>query len=161
MNVRQFARLLFVGLITLLAVTPTFAAKPETETIPINVPQYPVTECNGFTLLNEAQGSIKVSTYFNKNGDPVKEISRYSLVQTYTNSESGRSLTLRTAGPDRVIFNADGSITIVSTGRGEVFSSDGEYLTFRGRLVTIISADGVETETFQAGKIQDVCSLLD
>jgi hypothetical protein len=161
MNVPGFARLLVVAVMTLLAVTPTFAAKPDTETIPIDVPQYSITECNGFTLLTEVHGRIKVSTYFNKNGDPVKEIVRYSLVQTYTNSESGQSLTLRTAGPDRVTFNADGSITIVSTGRGEVFNSDGELVTFRGRLVTHISADGTETEVFQAGKLQNVCALLD
>jgi hypothetical protein len=60
-----------------------------------------------------------------------------------------------------VTFNADGSITIVSTGRGEVFNLDGELVTFRGRLVTHISADSTETEVFQAGKLQNVCALLD
>jgi hypothetical protein len=146
---------------TLLAVTPTFAAKPEFQIIEINEGSVVATQCRDFTILVEAQGRIKVSTHFNKNGDPVKEINRYNIVQTYTNSESGESLTLRSAGPDRVTFNADGSITVVSTGRGEVFSSDGEYVTFRGRLVTIISADGVETETFQAGKLQNLCEILD
>lgn len=161
MCIAKLARVLLAGLMSLLVITPVFAAKPETETIPIDIPQYAATECNGFTLLNEAQGRIKVSTHLNKNGDPVKEIIHYNLAQTYTNSESGQSLTLRSAGPDRVTFNADGSITVVSTGRGEIFTPDGELVTFRGRVVTNISADGVETVTFQAGKFQDVCSLLD
>jgi hypothetical protein len=102
MDVRPFARLLLVGLMTLLAITPTFAAKPEFQTIEIDQPLTVATECRDFTVLNEAQGRIKISTHFDKNGDPVKEIVRFNVVQTYTNSETGKSITLRSAGVDKV-----------------------------------------------------------
>lgn len=160
MNVRQFARLLFVGLMTLLVVTPTFAAKPQFQTIEVNMPPTEIAQCVGFSVLIEEQGRVKISTHVDKNGNVVKEIIRYHIATTLTNSATGTSVSGPNAGIDKITFNADGSITFASSGRGVIQLPSGEFAVFQGRLVFAVTPDGDTTFVSQSGNFQDLCSLL-
>jgi len=161
MNVSRLARLLFVGIMTLLAVTPTFAAKPQFQTIEVNTPPTEVAQCAGFSVLIEEHGRLKISTHVDKNGNPVKEIVRYHIATTLTNSATGESVFGPNAGIDKVTFNADGSITVASSGRGAIQLPNGEVGVFQGRIVFSITPDGDPTIVSRSGKFQDLCSLLD
>ncbi len=161
MNVRWYTRLLLIGLMTLLAVAPTFAAKPQFQTIEVNMPPTEIAQCAGFSVLVEEQGRMKISTHVDKNGNVVKEIVRYHIATTLTNSVTGQSVSGPNAGIDKVTFNADGSITVASSGRG-VISVDGEdFSYFQGTLVFTITPNGDTTIVSRSGNFQDLCSVLD
>ena len=169
MNVLWSRRLLLICstiLLTLTLVTPALAGKPDMITIPVD-DMFVIGECDGFSVIEHVQGRIKVSTHFDRNGNFVMEIARFSLRHTFSNSETGASIFSPDVGIDRTVINPDGSGTTAVIGIVTRIVIPGEGVVFQnlGRIVFDINTGEV---VFEAGQHDDfvnlfpvLCSALD
>ena len=157
MNASWYRRLLIVILITLLTLTlftSASAAKPEIITIPVD-DTFVAGDCDGFSVIEHVQGTIKVSTHFDQNGNFVMEIARYRLRHTLSNSETGASL----FSPDVGIDMQDGSGTLAVIGLVSRIVVPGEGVVFArvGRIVFDLNTGEV---VFESGQQDDFANLL-
>jgi hypothetical protein len=163
MRVPQLHRLLLVSLALLLAVwaSPAVAAKPEFEVIDVN--DFGVLgDCDGFQVLQEVTGTIKISHRTTANGTEI-QISRYSLRETYTNSETGESVSTPDVGIDKLTINPDGSATLVVIGllNRIVIPGEGLIVANAGRLVFFFTGPNEEPDVvFEAGPSGDLLPAL-
>lgn len=169
MNAKVYRHLFLFSitiLLTLALVTPAFADKPEFITIAVD-DTFPAAECDGFTVLEHVEGTIKVSTHFDKNGNVVMDIARFRLRHTLSNSETGASLFSPDAGIDKVTIKPDGSGTaatigviarIVVPGEGLVFANIGR-IVFDLNTGEVLSVAGPHDDFANLPAI--LCSALD
>lgn len=169
MNASSDRRLLLVCstiLLSLALFTPAFAAKPELITIPVD-DTFVAGECDGFLVIEHVQGKVKVSTHFDQNGNFVMEIARFSLRHTWSNSETGASLSSPDVGIDKVVINQDGSGTVAVIGIVARIVVPGEGSVFRhlGKIVFDVNTGEVLFEAGQHDSFADflptLCSALD
>jgi hypothetical protein len=161
MNALWYRRLLpvmLVMLLTLTLYTPALAAKPEMITIPVD-DTLVFGECAGFSVIEHVEGAIKASLHTDQEGNPVMEIVRFRLRHTFSNSETGASLTSQDVGIDKVTINQDGSGTVAVIGIVARIVVPGEGLVFAhlGRIVFDLETGEV---LFEAGRHDDFANLL-
>ena len=161
MNASWSRRLLLVCstiLLSLTLYTPAYAGKPVFTNITVD-DTFVAGECDGFSVIEHVQGRVKVSTHFDKNGNFVMEIARFSLHHTYTNSETGASLFSPDVGIDKIVINEDGSGTVAVIGIVARIVVPGEGPVFRhlGRIVFDINTGQA---IFEAGQHDDFADLL-
>lgn len=161
MNASWYRRLLLVVLtilLTLALYTPALAGKPDMITIPVD-DTVVFGECAGFSVIEHVQGTIKVSFHTDKDGNPVMELARFSLRHTYSNSETGASLSSQDVGIDKITFNQDGSGTVAVIGIVARIVIPGQGLVFAhlGRIVLDLETGEV---LFEAGRHDDFADLL-
>jgi hypothetical protein len=164
MHTARFHRLLLVSFALLLAVwaSPAFAAPPEFTVI--NVDESDVfLDCGDFEVVQTVTGTIRISNRTTAKGTEI-QISRYSLHETYTNSETGQSISTPDVGIDKITFNTDGSSTLVIVGLiGRiVVPREGLVAASAGRAVLYFSdpADIEPDVVFEAGPSDDVVGAL-
>jgi hypothetical protein len=169
MNASGSRRLLLIILITLLNLslfTSAFAAKPDFINIQVD-DTFVIGECDGFSVIEHVEGMVKVSAHFDKNGNFVMEIARFSLRHTYSNSETGAALSSPDVGIDKTVINQDGSGTVAVIGIVARIVVPGEGLVFAhlGKIVFDVNTGDV---LFEAGRHDDfadlfpaLCSALD
>ena len=161
MNATRYRKLLFLLLITLLTLIPftsAFAAKPVIFTIQVD-DTFESGTCDGFTVIEHVEGTIKISTHFDQDGNFTMELIRFSLRHTYTNSETGETLFSPDVGIDKVTVHQDGAVTIAVIGIVTRIVVPGEGLVFAhlGRIVF----DAFTGEViFEAGRHDDLANLL-
>lgn len=161
MNASWYRRLLLVVLtilLTLTLFTSAFAAKPDFITIQVD-DTAPIGECDGFTVIEHVEGTIKISTHFDQAGNLAMEISRYSLRHTLSNSVTGASLSSPDVGIDKATLNPDGSGTVAVIGivTRIVVPGQGRVFAHLGRIVF----DAITGEVvFEAGQHDDFADLL-
>ena len=161
MNASWNRRLLLVVLTTLLTLTlftSAFATKPEFFTFQVD-DTFVRGECDGFAVIENVEGTIKISTHFDKDGEFQMEISRYRLRHTFTNSETGESLTSPDVGIDKVTISEDGSVIVAVIGivAHIVVPGEGPVYVDVGRIVF----NGTTGELlFEAGQHDDFADLL-
>jgi len=169
MNASGSRRLLLIVLITLLSLIPftsAFAAKPEFLTIQVD-DTAPIAECDGFTLIEHVEGTIKISTHFDQDGNLAMEISRFRLRHTFSNSVSGASVTSPDVGIDKLTLNQDGSGTVAVIGIVSriVVPGEGPVFVHLGTIVFDVNTGEVVFEAGQhddfAGLLPALCSALD
>jgi hypothetical protein len=69
-----------------------------------------------FPIVVRSTGKFRVAVYFNKDGS-VRQVSQNpSLVDTATNPANGRTILSSDRGLDKLVFNADGTVFLLSTG---------------------------------------------
>ena len=69
-----------------------------------------------FPIVVHSTGKFRVAVYFNKDGT-VRQVSQNpSLVDTVTNPANGRTILSADRGLDKLVFNADGTVFLLSTG---------------------------------------------
>src|SRR5688572_29976645 len=161
MNASWYRRLRLVVLtilLTLTLYTPALAAKPEMFTIPVD-DTFVLGECAGFSVIEHVQGTVKVSLHTDQDGNPVMELNRFRLRHTYSNSETGASLTSQDVGIDKVTINQDGSGTVAVIGIVARIVVPGEGLVF-AHLGRIVFELGTGEVLFEAGRHDDLASLL-
>ena len=73
-----------------------------------------LTDVCGFEVTQTVTGTIKGKTFFDEEGNPVREIAQFNLNGTF--AANGNVVPFITRGPDRVTFNPDGSMTIQISG---------------------------------------------
>jgi hypothetical protein len=165
-------RLLAVGALVALALwaaTTAVAAKPAREPNVIPTTVFPAgVACEGFPLRISADVNQQhLTTFFDQDGNPVRQLITGRLIITLTNVDTDSSVTLRLGGATHVTINPDGSATLVGTGHGVLVlvPSDvppGPSTTLRtGRTVLTISPEGAFTLIGTAGaEPLDLCAVL-
>ena len=111
----------------------------ETEIIPAG-------ELCEFPVVVSSTGKFREAIYFNKDGSESRVMSNPSLVTTYSNPLTGRSLTSPDRGLDKVTFNPDGTITVHGTGihlrvKGEFYAIGLWILTIDEATRELLSAE--------------------
>ena len=156
-------------MLALLPAAPASAVKPDRQiflnpegVIPAGV------ACAGFDLSVTVDVEKQtITTFFDNQGNPVRQLIVGRLIITGTNVSTGASLTTRLGGAFRVYFNPDGTLTFIGTGQSAVvfFPTDvpaGPSTTlYTGRIVYDVDpATGVATLRDTAGTKVDVCAIL-
>jgi len=117
----RFRRTFRFGLISaafsaalLLSVSSAGAVAPDNFTVEVDE-SFSFDDC-GFTIEGRTTGFVKVHVFFDKAGNSVGVINNFALKVTYTNPETGETLTTPVVGPDIITFQDDGSETVASIG---------------------------------------------
>jgi hypothetical protein len=129
----------------------------------------PGVACQDFGLkLEVTGGNLHMKTFTDENGNPVRILTAgKGALLTYTNLDSGKSVTIRTDGSvssDRT--NLDGTHTVTATGHNGLilFPTDvpaGPTTTqYIGRIVYTVSGGGVFTLLSTSGSARDICAEL-
>jgi hypothetical protein len=125
--------------------------------------------CAGFDLRVEGTGDKRIMREFtDRNGNVVRTLAAgKGFTLTFTNLDTGESLTLRSSGSvERTTVNSDGTRTVVSTGHNVVifFPTDipaGPSTTlYVGQIVYTVDASEVFTLQSTSGTTTDLCALL-
>jgi hypothetical protein len=145
-------------MLTLTLFTSAFATKPEFITIQVDE-TFVSGECNGFAVIEHVEGTVKASFRLAQNGNPAMEILRFRLRHTFSNSETGESLTSPDVGIDKVTFNEDGPLTVAVIGivTRVVVPGEGPVFVHLGRIVFDAATGEV---VFEAGRHDDFADLL-
>ena len=150
-------------LLSLMLVTSVLAAKPDVFTIPLDVTE--TIACDGFTVEEHVEGTIRISTHFEANGDFAMEIAHFKLQHTFTNLETGASLSSPDVGINRVTISQDDSFRLAEIGIVYRLVVPGEGLIFALIGQTIFNLDTGEV-VFEAGQHDEdllgpLCAALD
>jgi hypothetical protein len=115
----------------------------------------------GFAIeANTTVSRAKTIDFFDEDGNLVKELFNGYSLTTYTNVDTGRSVTFNTSGPGIFTFNPDGSIHVVAPGlQGAVFV-EGDLLYIKGHVEFTILPTGEEIGPTWVGTSQSLCTLL-
>ncbi len=121
---------------------------------------------NGFTLMEHLGGEIDVSRHRDQDGIVQMRITRVHVLHTYSNSETGASLSSPDVGIDKLDFNLDRSHTVAVVGLLTRLVVPGMGLIFIavGRLVYDSSTDSWVFEAGRHDNFEDalpaLCSAL-
>ena len=140
---RRVRIMVLIVLASLLATGPVAAAKPFTEHLRIRdiaIHDEFLSEACGVDVWVDAIGVITFRVWFDSQDNPTREVNNFG-VRLHWYSEFG-SIRTRDVGADRVIYHADGSLTLTITGnvrsiqlpgQGRVYSDVGRvsyHVTF-------------------------------
>jgi hypothetical protein len=166
--VSKFVRLgLVAACLALLAASPVAAGAPTIERQDINdvgVPLDELSEACGFDVWVDVTGHITDHVFTDSEGNERREITNYNLLVTY-HSDNGSVFAVN-VGPDRIWFNADGSLTLQITGNVESLHGKGNggayqdvgftELIINGDDVTFVRAPGQHDDNHD----EVLCGLL-
>jgi hypothetical protein len=159
---KRLTVVLLLALMALVAAAPSaLAAKPTHERVPID--DVLVDESCGFPVEVHTTGFLLAIEWVDEDGSLRRFEAYPQLRSTYTNLDTGESITVNIAGPAHITEGADGSFTLVGTGNwGWDINPDtdepGHFLT-SGRFVFSIDAAGNESFS-RVGRIIDLCAKL-
>jgi hypothetical protein len=157
------------ALLALVVAAPASAGKPDREVFLNPEGVFPAgIACAGFELSVAVDVEKQtVTTFFDSEGNPVRQLIVGRLIVTITNESTGASLTTRLGDAFHVFLNPDGTVTLTGTGRSLVilFPTDvpaGPATTlYFGRVVIDVDpATGIFTLRDAAGSTVDVCAIL-
>jgi hypothetical protein len=152
MRTVRWVLLLVAGLGTLLGVGPVsraYATPPTIQDITINhtflAPR--LTAACGFPVQRHDEGTLRVITRFDQNGNPIRELDQYHF--TLYVSANGHTLTALDRETHRLTFHADGSMTFQDAGPG---AGPGPLLTLPGHGVVFAAVGGLVIEISPSGE---------
>ena len=106
------------------------------------------------------EGDLAQTTFFDKDGNPVRAIQTGQLDATVTNLNNGESTFLHISGPAVLSFHADGSLNVRLIGPA-LLPIPGETLLYNdGTIELEVAPDGSVTLVRLVGHSVDVCALL-
>lgn len=160
----------FVSLALLALAAVARAVPPEHSVEPIDgvftIPAGPDT-CS-FPIQGQVSGEIRTTTFFDKEGNVIREISVFPRARV-TFSANGKSISTVTPSVEHLTLNPDGSATVTITGlSGHLITGGGPPQAVDvGRIVFFFSSptDQEPDLIFQAGKFNDgpfpqLCDVL-
>jgi hypothetical protein len=121
--------------------------------------------CDFDVFAHTVEDKVKAKTYFDKDGNPTRQIVNGRLVVELTNLETRESIVYNTSGPGFLTFFEDGSLDFVFGGRSLVWFFPGEVedlpLLFvnSGQVTLHIDPEG-NIVVEQVGEVEDVCAAL-
>jgi hypothetical protein len=110
-----------------VAATAAVAGQPTMERVPIDdvgIHEDFLSDACGFDVWFDGSGHITFRLFTDADGNPLREVNNYAIRVDYY-SEFG-ALSTVDIGPDRVTYNADGSITNYITGNVQPIQAPGE-----------------------------------
>jgi hypothetical protein len=160
----------FVGVVVLALGAVARAVPPEHSVVQVDdvfpIPAGPDT-CS-FPIQGHVSGTIRTTTFFDKEGNPTREISVFPQFGV-TFSANGKTISTVTPSVEHFTFNPDGSATLTITGlSGHLITGGGPPQAVDvGRVVFFFSSPTDEDPDliFQAGKFNDgpfpqLCDVL-
>ena len=148
-----------------LAFTQPASAAPPSRDIQPSQDDVVITDQCDFPVLAHVHGSETITTYTDASGVPVKQIYTFPGNQmTFTNLESGASVTVMATGATVVRAAADGGVSVQITGHGPFaphpLSGEPGIWYLSGRARATFDADGVLTSAVVTGGLDDLCPRL-
>src|SRR5262245_12084252 len=157
LEVARVSRILRIGLLGVclaaLAASPAAAAKPSIETIPVGefgVHLDDLSTFCGFDVWVDVTGHIGIKVFTDRAGNTWREVDNYLfLVHYYSENASVDTVNV---GPDRITYNADGSVELYATGNIESLHGPGAGNPYRDvgwtHFHVTFDADGNPTYEF-------------
>ena len=166
MYASQFARLLVASLLTMLAVLPAGAAPPTIIDVNNVFEDEFLTQACGFPVEVSVTGKLII-----RSRDGRQDTTGANFQVTFTNLESGQSVTIRTSGLQRIsstdttfTFSFFGGDKLVVPGEGAVFINVGKFVetvTFDPETGELISIETVRRGRADELSPERICTLLD
>jgi hypothetical protein len=160
---RRMLLFLSTALFALAIASPASAGKPTRETHPQG--DAVITHQCAFPVLGHVDGIEIITTWTDDAGNPIKQIVTFpGNVLTFTNLDSGTSITVAGTGSSQLRAEPDGSVSARAMGHGPFFPNPitGEpgiwYLSGQGRAT--IDSQGNVTSARLAGRLVDLCPQL-
>jgi hypothetical protein len=159
-------KLLFLStvLVALAVTTPASASTPTREIHPSQDDVVIADQC-AFPVLGHIDGVEIITTWTDDAGSPVKQIVTFpGNTMTFTNLDSGTSVTVMGTGSSQLRAAPDGSVSGRAMGHGPFFPNPitGEpgiwYLSGQGKAT--IDPQGNVTSAELAGRLIDLCPKL-
>lgn len=150
-----------------LSALPAQAARPEVFVLHVD-DTYPsrTSEDCGFDILAHVEGTMRFTDFVDSAGDPVRSLVTYPrLTYTFTNVETGESVTSRSPDPEHYTWNADGSFILTVTGLVLHWLVPGQGVAGQaGRFTITVDPDGNVSESEPVGQADDyhaaLCQIL-
>lgn len=129
----------------------------------------PGTACEFTLSLEQTGGNLHTKEFFDKNGNLVKIITAgKGTVNTYTNVDTGESISINTAGSvSKTVVNPDGTLTVTATGHNGLilFPTDvpagPSTVQYTGKIVyNVDPATGIFTLVSTSGRSINICDEL-
>ena len=135
------------GAFTLVVAAGANATPPEH--FPVEPAGDPVTIVGAcaFPIVLEREGDVRPTLFFDRDGNASRGLTSYANSRvTFTNADTGKSVTTASSATEHVTFNPDGSFVVKSTGLvGHVIVGGGPPLAVDvGRIVLLY--DGPEDD---------------
>ena len=155
-----------VLLLTALALTTSLvaagsaaqASAPVHETVPIDE-TFTQSDC-GFDIVEHDAFTLRLITWLDAAGDPLRQNVLASNAKiTYTNADTGASVTAANPFAVHKTFNPDGSVTIAFTGLSFSIHGERHYVNSGREVIVFSETDGV-TLVSSAGPSDDLCAAL-
>jgi hypothetical protein len=156
--------LLSTVLIALAVVPLATAEKPLREPVP-GPGDIVISDQCAFPVLGHIEGGEINTTFFDKAGNIVKLLGIFpGQTSTWTNLETGKSITVSDAGSFHLRFEPDGSGTALITGHGPIpnfiTGEPGIWYLNGGQITLAGDADGNLTSVDVRGNLVDLCTQL-
>ena len=156
MRLKRFRQSAFIGLaLAGLLATPALAGKPSREVISLDDPlaeafwSAALSAACDAPIVADFEGTVTSHVFIDRNDEVKREIHKFWIRDTFTNTETGESVVLKDVGPDIVFFGNDGARYVAITGRSLTGSGvigrtlinldTGEVVRESGRVVGSIS----------------------
>ncbi len=158
--------LLFLStvLFALSITSPASASKPVREIHP-SQDDVVITDQCAFPVLGHVDGEEIITTFVDAAGNPVKQIEVFpGNTVTFTNRDSGASITIMGTGSSQLRAEPDGSFSAQTMGHGPFFPNPltGKpgiwYLSGLGKAT--LDSQGNVTSAELAGQLVDLCPKL-
>jgi hypothetical protein len=170
-NLRTAIAAVILAALTLTAAQATVANGPPQPVAPPDPMSFPAgIACPDFALqVSWSGGNVHTKEFVDRNGNLVRIITAgKGFLLTYTNLDTGDSVTIRTDGSvSKTTVNPDGTLTVSATGHNGLimFPTDipaGPTTThYIGRIVYTIDQSGVFTLVSTSGSQRDICAELE
>ena len=158
--------LLLSTLLIALAVVPAATANRPFREVNEAQEDVVITDQCAFPVLGHVEGREIITTFTDRAGNPVKQIGVFpGNTLTFTNLDTGESITLVATGSFHVRAEPDGSVTVVVTGHGPFLSNPitgepGIWYLSGGQVLATFDAEGNMTSVALRGNLVDVCAQL-
>jgi hypothetical protein len=165
---RHAATALLLALpLSLAPVTAAFAAPPDRYSFEVDDTGLSRTseEC-GFDIMLPVEGTIRVLDFLDQDGNQTRTLVTYpGMTYTFSNAETGESVTSRSPDPEHLTWDADGGGTLRVTGLVLHWLVPGDGVVGQAGAFTVSwDGEGNETETEPVGLHEDyhaaLCEIL-
>ena len=156
---RRITALLAVAFATsLVAVSAAPASAPVRERVPVDV-TFTWDDC-GFPVEQHDKGTLRFTSWFDESGVRTRQIVTAPRLRiTYTNPETGASVSSQNPYVAHKTDNPDGSVTIAFTGLVFALPGGGQAYVTSGREVIVFDNGDVELVS-SVGPSADLCEAL-
>lgn len=114
----------------------------------------------GFPVEENLEGTLQFTSWFDESGNRTREtVTAPGLRITWTNADTGASVSSANPFVVHKTDNSDGSVTIMFTGLGWVMNGGGKAYVSSGHAVLVFSESGVEPLA-ASGPSADLCEAL-
>jgi hypothetical protein len=161
---KRFFVVAVTAFLALAATGAAFAGKRTSETFEFSDPFTGSFDCGAFTATLSGHDKGRVTTWFDANGDPIKQLGRIQATETDVNPLTGKSIDVTTSLTVHVDFVA-GTTTLTGVRNLSTVPGKGVVVQHVGRVVIgpdgdPISLSGKFAEFEEGYMDQDFCAAL-